>query len=98
MSSHNTIDPDGFVLGCTVSAIDQFGLQLFDGFVQLLPKRHPIKLVEDGLVKPFADSVDLRALRLGAGMIDILHGLVQLVLLTLLISTILGSPVGQHAQ
>ena len=37
----------------------QIGLQLFDGLVQLLPKRHPVELVEDGLVKPLTDPIGL---------------------------------------
>ena len=56
------------------------GLQLFDRFVQLLPKRHSIELVEDGLVKPFTDPVGLGALCLGARMINILQRQIQLVL------------------
>ena len=37
----------------------QIGLQLFDRLVELLSKRHPIELVEDGLVKPLTDPIGL---------------------------------------
>ena len=48
----------------------QVGLQLCDRFVQLLPKRHPIELVEDGLMKPFTDPIGLGTVRLGARVIS----------------------------
>ena len=52
----------------------QIGLQLFDRFVELLSKRHPVKLIEHGLMKPLTDPIGLRTLCFGARMIDILQG------------------------
>ena len=49
-------------------------LQLFDRFVELLTKRHSIKFIEKGLMKPLTDPVGLRTLGLGARVIDILQG------------------------
>ena len=72
----------------------QVGLQLCDRFVQLLPKRHPIELVENGLMKPFTDPIGLGTLRLGARVIDIFQGQIQLVLMMLGISAVLGPAVG----
>jgi hypothetical protein len=52
----------------------QIGLQLFDRFVELLSKRHAVKLVGHRFMKPLTDPVGLRTLGLGACVIDILQG------------------------
>ena len=48
------------------------GLQLVDGAIDLLAKRHPVELIQDGAMKALADAVGLRALGLGAAVIDVL--------------------------
>ena len=40
----------------------EIGLQLFDRFVELLSKRHPVKLIEHRLLKPLTDAISLEAL------------------------------------
>ena len=35
----------------------EIGLQLFDRFVELLSKRHSVKLIEHGLMKSLADPL-----------------------------------------
>ena len=57
----------------------EVGLQLVDRPVDLLAEHHPVELVEDGAVKALTDAVGLRALGLGAGVIDVLDGQVKLV-------------------
>ena len=52
----------------------EIGLQLFDRFVELLSKRHPVKLIEHGLMKPLTDPIGLRTLSLGARVIDVFQG------------------------
>ena len=47
-------------------------------------------------MKTLEDPVGLRALHLGAGMIDVLHRQVELVLVPLGGAAILGAAVGQH--
>ena len=73
-------------------------LKLFDGSVHLLSERDKEKLVLHGLVETFTDTVGLRALCLGPGMVDVLNGQVKLIFVVLPFSTVLGSPVGQYAQ
>lgn len=58
----------------------QIRLQSLDGGVDLLAEGNPIELVEHGAVEALTDAVGLRALGLGAGMVDILNGQVELVL------------------
>jgi hypothetical protein len=53
-------------------------LQLVDGPIDFLAERHAIELVEHGSMEAFADSVGLRALGLGAGVIDVLDGEIEL--------------------
>src|SRR5215470_20317935 len=48
----------------------EVGLQLVDRPIDLLAERHPVELVEDSAVEALADTVGLRALRLGAGVVD----------------------------
>jgi len=49
-------------------------------------------------VEALTDSVRLRALGLGAGVINILDCEVELILMALWIATIFAATVGQHAQ
>ena len=44
-----------------------------------------------------ADTVGLRALGLGAGVVDILHRQVELVFVPLMIAAVFGAAVGEHA-
>jgi hypothetical protein len=57
----------------------EISLQLIDPAVELLAERHSIELVEQRLVESFADTIGLRAPRLGARVIDVLDGEVELV-------------------
>src|SRR5579884_2287764 len=72
------------------------GLQIVDCAIELLAEGHPIELVERGRVEALADAVGLRALRLGAGMVDVLHRQVELVLVMLGPAAILRAAIGQH--
>ena len=49
----------------------EIALQLADGPIDFLAERHAIELIEHGSMEAFADSIGLRALGLGAGVIDI---------------------------
>ena len=57
----------------------EVGLQLVDRPIDLLAERHPIELVEHGAMEALADAVGLRALGLGAGVIDVLDREIELV-------------------
>src|SRR6202007_620950 len=61
----------------------EIGLQLVDGTVHLFTKRDTVKFVEHGLVESLTDSIRLRALGLGTGVIDILDREVELILMPL---------------
>src|SRR6266536_729787 len=73
-------------------------LQLVERVVHLLAERHSIELVERSLVEAFADAVGLRALSLGARMIDVLDREIELVLVPFGIAAELAAAVGEHAQ
>ena len=49
----------------------QVGLQLLNGFVQVLAERDLVELLQNGLVEPLANAVGLRMFDLGFGVIDI---------------------------
>ena len=76
----------------------QVRLQLVDRLIEFLPKGYPVELIEHRLVKPLTDPVGLRTLCLGARMIDVLQRQIQLILVMLRITAVLGSPVRQHSQ
>src|SRR5438034_1086590 len=76
----------------------QVSLQLVDRTVHLFAERDTIEFVEHGLVEAFTDAVGLRALGLGARVIDVLDREIELVLVPFGIAAILAAAVGQHAQ
>ena len=74
------------------------GLQFLQRGVDLLAKGNRIKLLLYGAVEAFADAVGLRALGLGARVIDVLDREIELVFVPLRVAAILAAAVGQHAQ
>src|SRR6516165_6259041 len=73
------------------------GLQLVDGAIDLLAKCHPVELIQDGAMKALADAIGLRALGLGAAVIDVLDREVEFVFVALGAAK-LGAAIGQHAR
>ena len=59
------------------------GLALVDRAIDLFAERHPVELIQDGAVEALADTVCLRAFGLGAAVIDVLDGEVELVIVAL---------------
>jgi hypothetical protein len=57
----------------------------------------PDKLIEHSFVKSLTDPIGLRTLRLGARMVDVLQGQVQLVVVMLGITAVFCAPIGQHS-
>src|SRR6516164_3920631 len=64
----------------------------------LFAERNTIELVEHGLVEAFTDAIRLRALGLGARVVDVLDREIQLVLVPFGIAAELAAAVSQHAQ
>ena len=62
-----------------------------------LRKRHPVELVQHCFVEALDDSIGLRALGLGSGVVHILDREIELVLVVLRVSAIFRASVGQHA-
>ena len=73
-------------------------LQLFDRLVESFSEGDLVELLQDRLVKAFTDSVGLRALGFRLRMIDVLDGKIELVLVMIPLSTVLGSAIGEHAK
>ena len=73
------------------------GLQLVDGVIDLFTERHPIELVQDGAMEALADSIRLRALGLGAAVIDVLDREVELVVVAFTAAEF-GATIGQHPR
>ena len=76
----------------------EIALQLVQRPVDLLAKRHTVKLVEHGFVEALADSIGLWAFGLGARVIHILDREVELVFVPLRIAAIFAAAIGQHAH
>ena len=55
-----------------------------------------MELVWQHLVEPLADAVDLRAPHLGPGVVDVLDGEVELILVPILGAAILGTAIGEN--
>lgn len=71
-------------------------LQLLQRSIDLFPERHAIELVQHRLVEALADPVRLRMPRLGPGVINVLHGQIEFVLMALRGPTVLDPAVGEH--
>lgn len=76
----------------------QLNLQAFQIGIELLSERHLIELLQDGLMESLTDTIRLRRLCLGLGVIDIVEGQVELVVVFFSASAVLGSSVSQNAQ
>ena len=74
----------------------EIGLQLGDAVVELLAEGNPVELVQHGLVEALANAIGLRALGLGAAVVDILDGQVELVLVPLRVAAVFAAAIGQH--
>src|SRR6188472_4594112 len=72
-------------------------LQLGDRAVDALAERYPVELVQHRFVEALDDSIGLRALGLGSGVVHILDREIELVLMVLGVSAIFRASVGQHA-
>jgi hypothetical protein len=61
----------------------EVNLQLLEAGVDAFAERHLIELLQDGFVEALADAVGLRASRLGAAVVDVLDGQIELVFMRL---------------
>ena len=75
----------------------EIGLQLVQRAIDLLAEGDPIELVQDGAVKALADAVGLRALGLGAAVVDVLDREIELVFVALGAAK-LGAAISQDAR
>ena len=77
--------------------IIEIALQLADRAVDFLAEGNAIELFEHSLVEPLDDTICLRAVGLGARVIDILERQIELVFVMLRIAAIFRAPIGQDA-
>ena len=75
----------------------EVSLQLIDAGVDAFAERHLIELLQDGFVEALTDAVGLRASRLGAAVVDVLHGEVELIFVRLGSAAEFRAAIGQHA-
>ena len=61
----------------------EVALQLVDRLVDLLAEGDPVELVQDGAMEALANAISLRALGLGAAVVDVLNGEIELVFMAL---------------
>lgn len=76
----------------------QILLQLLQAGVELFPEGYLVKLLQNRLVKSFADSVGLRGSGLGFGVIDIIDGQIKLIVMTFNFAAIFSASVCQDSQ
>jgi len=69
----------------------EIGLQLVDRTIHLFAERDTVELVEHGLVEAFTDAVGLRALGLGARVIDVLDRKVEFVFVSFGVAAIFAA-------
>ena len=76
----------------------KIGLQFIDRTIHLFAEGDTVELVEHRSVEALTDAVGLRALGLGARVIDVLHREVELVFVALRVAAVLAAAIGKHAQ
>src|SRR5262245_20638440 len=74
----------------------EIDLQLLDPAVEPFAERHSVELVEQRLVETLADTICLRAPRLSARVVNVLHREVELVLMALGLAAELCATIGEH--
>jgi len=74
----------------------EVGLQFGGRSEDLFPERDPVEFVEHRLVEALDNSIRLRALGLGARMVNILDRQIELVFVVLRIAAIFRAPIGQN--
>ena len=75
----------------------QIVLQLFNRVVDLAPERDLIKLLQNGFMKALADSISLRMSNFRLGVLNVIEGQVELLIMRFRPAAIFGATVGQHA-
>ena len=84
----------------TIVVFDQPGveisLQLVDCVIDLFAERDPVKLVQDSAMEALANAIGLRALGLGAAVVDVLDREIELVFVALGAAK-LGAAIGQQS-
>ena len=88
----------GAVVVVVRQPVIQIDLQLLDGLVNLASERDLVELLQDGLVEALADAVGLRVAYLGLGMLDVIQGQIELVVMRFRLAAILGATIGQDAD
>src|SRR2546430_11516499 len=73
----------------------EIGLQLVDCQIDLLAERNSVEFVQDSAMETLANAVGLRALGLGAAVIDVLDREIELVFMALAAAE-LRATIGQH--
>ena len=76
----------------------QIVLQLFNRAVDLAPERDLIKLLQNGFMKALADSISLRMPNFRLGVLNVIEGQVELVIMRFRPAALFGATVGQHAD
>ena len=71
----------------------EIGLQFFDGLVNLLSESNLVKLLQNRLMKAFADAVGLRASGFCFRVVDVLDGQVELILVVLPVAAVFGAAI-----
>ena len=76
------------VLIVTLDPGIEVGLEFGDRSIDLLAEDDAIELIEHRLVEPLDDAIRLRALGLGARMVDILERQIELIFVVLRVAAI----------
>ena len=85
----------------SIVGIDPFvhiGLQLLQTVIELAPERGGIELVLNGLMEPLADAIGLRALDLGASVINTFQVQIQRVFVVFPVAAVFAASIGQDSQ
>ena len=76
----------------------QIPLNLVDGSVYFAPECDLVELLQNSFVEALADTVGLRVVGLGLGVLNIVDRQIQLIVMTFGFAAILSATIGQNTQ
>lgn len=87
---------------CSVIVVEeqpliQINLQLFNRPIYLASEGNLVKLLQDCLVKPLADTIRLRVHGLCLGMLNVVQGQIELIVMRFCLACIFSSIAAEHS-
>lgn len=88
----------GAIMVVAMNPLIEIDLKIFNRFIDSFAERDLVKLIEECFMEALTDTIGLRALRFGFGMIDVTHSQIQLIVMLLGLAAVFGAAIGEDSQ